>query len=177
MNERALRVLEYPKIIDRLTQFAGSEPAKRLCRELTPLCDLSQIQIMQTQTSDALSHILQAGSISFSGVRDLRMQLKRLEIGSSMSTGELLQTAQLLDACARVKSWAKRDEELAPDSLEPLFSRIEPLTSLSREIRRCVLSEEEIADDASPALRQVRRSITTANERMSTMVVMTRSIS
>ena len=166
MNERALRVLEYPKIIDRLTQFAGSEPAKRLCRELTPLCDLSQIQIMQTQTSDALSRILQAGSISFSGVRDLRMQLKRLEIGSSMSTGELLQTAQLLDACARVKSWAKRDEELAPDSLESLFSRIEPLTSLSREIRRCVLSEEEIADDASPALRQVRRSITTANERI-----------
>ena len=166
MNERALRVLEYPKIIDRLTQFAGSEPAKRLCRELTPLCDLSQIQIMQTQTSDALSRILQAGSISFSGVRDLRMQLKRLEIGSSMSTGELLQTAQLLDACARVKSWAKRDEELAPDSLEPLFSRIEPLTSLSREIRRCVLSEEEIADDASSALRKVRREIGMTGDRI-----------
>ena len=166
MNERALRVLEYPKIIDRLVGFAGSEPGKKLCRELVPSSDLTQVRIMQTQTSDALSRILKSGSISFSGVGDLRMQLKRLEIGSSMSTVELLKTARLLDACARVKAWSHTDEETPEDSLAPLFARIEPLASLSREIRRCVLSEEEIADDASPALLKVRRSITAANDRI-----------
>ena len=168
MNERALRVLEYPKIIDRLVQFAGSLPGKNLCRELVPSSDYGEILRLQQETKDALARIYRKGSISFSGLKDMRGSIRRLEIGSSMSTSELLDLAKILDVCSRVHSWAKeeRDEEREDDTLDPMLRALEPLPSLQREIRRCILSEEEIADDASPGLRQVRRSIGVTNEKI-----------
>ncbi len=167
MNEKALRVLEYPKIIERLTQYAGSQPGKALCRELLPVSDLAQIEQMQQETSDALSRIYQKGSVSFSGVADLRSSLKRLEIGSSMNTTELLAVCRLLDTCGRVKSYSRRDNpEAEDDSLDGMFRSLAPLTPLVMQIKRCILSEEEIADDASSTLRQIRRSMDQVNGRI-----------
>ena len=160
MNEKALRVLEYPKIIERLTQYAGSLPGKRLCRELVPSDDMGEIARMQRETTDALTRIYQKGSVSFSGVKDMRDSLKRLEIGSSLNIIELLDVCKLLEACGRVKSYSRKENEETPDdSLDEMFRELEPLHALSSNIRRCILSEDEIADDASPNLRQIRRSM------------------
>ena len=167
MNEKALRVLEYPKIIEKLTQMAGSQPGKNLCKNLLPSCDLDEINRMQGETADALTRIYQKGSVSFSGVQDLRGSLKRLEIGSTLNILELLSVCKLLEACNRVKSYSRRDtEEAEEDSLDEMFRELQPLTPLAGEIRRCILSEDEIADDASPTLRQIRRSMGITNDRI-----------
>ena len=173
MNEKALKVLEYHKIIQRLTDFAGSQPGKALCRCLVPSSDIGEIRRMQRETSDAAARLYRKGSVSFSGLSDIRGSLKRLEVGSSLNIEELLRVCTLLETTNRVKSWARSDnsqpvnnEEREEDSLEQMFSDLQPLTTLAAEIRRCIISEEEISDDASPGLRQVRRSMRVTNDRI-----------
>lgn len=174
MNEKALQVLEYPKIIQKLTNYAASQPGKALCQDLVPSSDLSQIRRMQRETTDAVSRILRKGTISFSGLTDLRASLRRLEIGSSLNIEELLRVCRLLETTSRVKAWSRSaqnpQEEQQDDSLEELFSGLQPLTPLCHEITRCILSEEEIADDASPGLRQVRRQMHLTNDRIRTQL-------
>ncbi len=168
MNRKALKVLEYDKIIARLENFAASNPGKALCRALLPSDDPDEIRQRQRETSDAVSRLCRRGSVSFSGLSDISASLKRLEIGSSLNTGELLKIAALLSTALRVKSWSKTEtgSDSRGDSLEGMFSALEPLTPLANEIRNCIVSEEEISDDASPGLRQVRRQIRLANERI-----------
>ena len=167
MNKKAQKALEFQKIIDLLEQKASSVPGKALCRELEPLQDLAQIRILQTQTTHALQRLFRKGSLSFSGVRDVRGSLKRLEVGGILNTTELLSVCTLLENAARVKNYGRNDRtQEEGDSLSVLFDQLSPLTQLSMEIRRCILSEDEISDDASPALRQVRRAMKTANDRI-----------
>lgn len=167
MNAKALKTLEYDKIIDQLASFAGSPLAKEICRSLVPSTDLYEIRAAQRETSDALSRIFQKGSVSFSGVSDVRGILKRLEIGSILSIGELLCLCKLLEACNRVKAYSRREtEEGERDSLDDMFEALMPLTPLSAEIRRCIVSEDEISDDASNTLRQIRRSMKHANDKI-----------
>lgn len=177
MNEKALKVLEYHKIIQKLTDFAGSQPGKALCRGLVPSSDISEIRRMQRETSDATARLYRKGTISFSGLSDIRGSLKRLEVGSSLNIEELLRVCSLLETTNRVKSWARSDnsqivnnEEQTEDSLEQMFTDLQPLTPLASEIRRCILSEEEISDDASPGLRQVRRSMRLTNDKIRTQL-------
>ena len=167
MNEKVLRTLEYTKIIDKLTEKASSEPGKRLCRELVPMTDLEQIRLAQVQTRDALSMLFAKGSTSFGGNKDVSMSLRSLEIGSTLSIPELLKIAGLLDNVNRIKAYGRtvRDDE-KETSLTDYFERLEPLTPLANEINRCILSEEEIADDASPGLKHVRRSIALTGEKI-----------
>ena len=169
MNKKALKTLEYNKIIEQLTACATSSQGKRLCQALLPQDDIVTIERMQEETQDALSRIYQKGSLSFAGVKDIRGSLKRLEIGGTLGTGELLAICSLLENTNRAKSYArKEDEEKAPDSLDGMFEQLQPLTPLANEIRRCILSEEEIADDASPGLKQIRRSMKNTNDRIHT---------
>ena len=167
MNEKVLRTLEYTKIIDKLTEKASSEPGKRLCRELVPMTDLEQIRLAQVQTRDALSMLFAKGSTSFGGNKDVSMSLRSLEIGSTLSIPELLKIAGLLDNVNRIKAYGRtvRDDE-KETSLTDYFERLEPLTPLANEINRCILSEEEIADNASPGLKHVRRSIALIGEKI-----------
>lgn len=167
MNKKALKALEYDKIIEQLAEKASSPMGKRLCQKLTPSCDLKKIETMQTQTKDALSRIFQKGSISFHKVKDIKGSLKRLEIGSTLGIGELLSICAVLENTAKVKAYGRSDrEDQEADSLEPMFQLLEPLTPLSTEINRCILSEEEISDDASPGLKQVRRNMKNTNDRI-----------
>lgn len=171
MNEKALRTLEYTKIIERLTELAGSSIGKELCRNLKPSSNLAEIEAAQKQTSDALSRIYQRGSISFSGVQDVRGSLKRLEIGGSLSALELLRIAKLLETTFRVKSFGRlENSDREKDSLDDMFDGLQPLANLYNEIYRCILSEDEIADDASPALAKIRRSIRQTNDRVHTQL-------
>ena len=167
MNEKALRILEYNKIIEKLTDHATSPMGKDMCRKLLPTADLGEICQNQMETSDALSRIYAKGSLSFSGLRDIRDSLLRLKVGSSLSVTELMHIASLLETALRAKSYGRREtDDMNTDSLDSLFNAIEPLSPVCREIRRCILSEEEIADDASPGLKHVRRSIKLTNERI-----------
>ena len=167
MNEKALRILEYNKIIEKLVDCATSPMGKVLCEKLEPSADLGDICQNQMETSDALSRVYAKGSLSFSGLRDIRGSLLRLKVGSSLSATELMHVASLLEAALRAKSYGRREnDEMNADSLDGFFNAIEPLSPVCREIRRCILSEEEIADDASPGLKHVRRSIKLTNERI-----------
>lgn len=167
MNQKVLRILEFDKIITQLTDKASSEPGKVLCRKLLPISDLAQIEQNQLETSDAFSRLVKNGRISFSGNQDITYAVKSLELGSTLSTTELLHIASLLECTLRIKSFARgeRNEE-TQDSLQPLFDALEPLTPVSSEIRRCILSEDEIADDASTNLKHIRRSITLTNDKI-----------
>ena len=167
MNKKVLRVLEYNKIIDRLTDKATSEQGRKLVAELEPMTDLEAIGKAQTETADALGYLFRKGSTSFGGNKDLGMCIRSLEIGSVLSIAELLRIAAFLENVNRIKSYGRKEREDTPaDSLDVYFESLEPLTPLSNEIRRCVLSEEEIADDASPALKKIRRSMTVTNDRI-----------
>lgn len=171
MNQKALSSLEYPKIIERLTEKASSPMGKELCRKLQPSTDINKIRLMQTQTKDALTRLFQKGSVSFGSVKDIRGSLNRLEIGSSLGIMEILSVCALLENTSRVKAYSRgARSDLPSDSLDSMFEQLAPLTPLSSEIRRCILSEDEISDDASPALLQVRRNMKVTNDRIHTQL-------
>ena len=168
MNEKVLHTLEYNKILDQLTEYAFSADARSRCQKLRPITDRAQIEQLQQQTSDALSRLFKYGSLSFSGVTDIRDSLKRLEIGGALSAIELLRVCSLLESAKRAKAFARsqEDNDQPDDSLTGLFAGIEPLTPLCDEIRRCIPSEDEIADDASSTLHSIRRSMRGMNDKI-----------
>lgn len=167
MNEKVLKTLEFYKIKERLEEYAASQTAKELCRALVPSSDIEEIQKQQKQTSDALQRLIRKGSLSFAGIKDIRPSLKRLSVGASLGIGELLAISSLLDTASRVKSFSRnKDVELEPDSLDEMFDSLEPLYSLNYELKRCIISEEEISDEASPNLKSIRRTIKNTNEKI-----------
>ena len=167
MNAKVLTTLEYNKIIDLLTEKADSEPGKKLCRDLVPSTDLSAIRTAQRETKDALARLFRIGSTSFGSNRDLGFSIRSLEIGSSLSMSELLKLASFLDNVSRIKTYGKKEREDFPnDSLDAYFEGLTPMTQLANEINRCILSEEEMADDASPRLKSIRRSKLSTNEKI-----------
>ncbi|MGN1314951.1 MAG: endonuclease MutS2 [Lachnospiraceae bacterium] len=167
MNQKALTILEYHKIINLLEERASSLPGKDLCRLLLPKTDLKEISLDQANTRDALNRLMKKGGLSFGGNKPVGSSLSSLEIGSCLSAAELLTIAGLLENANRVKTYGRREREDSPrDTLDNLFDTIEPLTFLSQEIRRCILSEEEFADDASPALKHLRRQKLLTNEKI-----------
>ena len=167
MNDKALRILEYPKIINLLTEKASSAPGKELCEHLLPMTTLSEIEQAQQQTADAFTRLVKGGRIHFSGNKDIRFSIKSLEIGSSLSASELLKICASLACASRAKAFARseHDEEIV-DSLQAYFANLEPLTPLQNKINSCIISEEEIADDASSTLKHIRRSINLTNEKI-----------
>jgi len=167
MNEKALRILEYDKVINMLTEKATSAPGKELCKILKPMTDLEKIEEAQNQTADAFSRLIKGGRANFSGNTDISYSIKVLEIGGALSAAELLQISASLACAARAKTFSRteRDDEIE-DSLQKFFANLEPLTPLQSEINRCILSEEEIADDASAALKHIRRSVNLTNEKI-----------
>ncbi len=167
MNTKVLTTLEYNKIIDLLTEKADSEPGKKLCRDLVPSTDLSTIRTAQRETKDALARLFRIGSTSFGSNRDLGFSIRSLEIGSSLSMSELLKLASFLDNVSRIKTYGKKErEDLPNDSLDAYFEGLTPMTQLANEINRCILSEAEMADDASPKLKSIRRSKLSTNEKI-----------
>ena len=172
MNEKALKTLEYTKIIDQLTEYASTEMGKQMYRELQPSCDLGTIRQSQTETTDALTRVRMKGSLSFGGVKDVRGSMKRLEIGSSLGIPELLAVSSLLTVAARAQSYGRHEksEEFPDDSLDERFRALDPLTPVNNEIKRCLPSEDEVSDDASPGLAKVRRSMKIVGGRVHTQL-------
>ncbi|WP_418617134.1 endonuclease MutS2 [[Ruminococcus] torques] len=169
MNNKTLIKLEFDKIISMLENEASSFRGKQLCRRLKPVTDLTKIDLLQEQTATAFTRIIKKGRISFGDAAPVEESLKRLEIGGALNTAELLRICRLLSNTARAKSYGRHDtqEDLA-DCLDIYFDGLEPLTPLSNEIERCIISEDEISDDASSALKHIRRSINNLNDRVHT---------
>ena len=167
MNTKVLKTLEYHKIIDRLTELAGSVLGKELCKNLLPSSDIEEIRMLQAETSLALSMLYQKGHVSFSGITDIRGSLKRLEVGSILGPSELLAICHLLEVCSRVKAYSRKENtDAKPSALDVMFDALQPLTPVANEIRRCLPSEEEVSDDASPTLRSIRRAMRQMNDKV-----------
>lgn len=167
MNNKCLKTLEYNKIIDMLDNYAISALGKGLVRTLKPMTDINDIKIAQQETSDALSRIYKKGSLPMSGIKDITPSLLRLDVGSTLGMGELLNISSLLTACARAKSYARHDtDEYERDSLDDRFDLLMPLTNTNSEIQRCIINEETMSDDASHTLKNIRRQIQNTNSKI-----------
>ena len=167
MNSKVLQTLEYYKILDRLAEYASAEETKKRISQLLPSTDLEEINYLQQTTSDALSRLYKSSQITFAGTHHIGASLKRLSIGGTLNTKELLQISSLLEVAKRAKAYDRSERaDEKTDSLSPLFEQIEPFTTLHNEIKRCIIGEDEIADDASPALAKIRKSIRGMNDRI-----------
>ena len=167
MNQKTLNKLEYNKIIAILEEQASSMRGRQLCRKLKPMTDLERINTCQEQTSAAFTRIIKKGRLSLSDAFPVGESLKRLEIGGTLGSGELLRICKLLKTAARAKSYGRHDtqDDLA-DCLDVYFEQLEPLTPLTTEIERCIQGEDEISDDASSTLKSIRRSIGSLNDKV-----------
>ena len=167
MNKKTLTKLEYNKIIELLTEQASSFSGKERCRKLKPMISLPDIQSAQEETAAAFTRIVKKGRPSFSGCNPVGDSLKRLEVGAALGSGELLRICKLLETAGRVKSYGRHEtSDESEDCLDALFQQLEPVAPLSAEIRRCILEEDEISDDASPALKHIRRSMGQINDKV-----------
>ncbi|MDO4966475.1 MAG: endonuclease MutS2 [Lachnospiraceae bacterium] len=167
MNSKSLNILEFNKIISILATKAGSKSGREKCESLLPSNDFNEVISAQQNTEDAVSRILKNGSISFAGNKDISASIKRLEKGSMLNTLELLNISEVLDNSGRIKSYLKKEHpDDSEDSLYYYYDLLEPVSSLSSEIKRCIISEDEIADDASPALHSIRRHIKSTNDKI-----------
>lgn len=177
MNKKALKTLEFDKIIDKLKALASTPLGKELCKELVPSTDINEIEHNLLETSDALSMVLKKGLLSFSGVRDIRSSLMRLDVGSVLGIDEILAVSSLLNVTLRVKSYTRKEnlgssvhndeeESNVTNSLTSYFDALEPLSNVNSEMKRCIISNDEIADDASTTLRQIRKSIKNTNNKV-----------
>ena len=167
MNKKVLNTLEYNKILDKLAEYAACEETKSRCLELVPITDIDEINNLQLTTADALSRLYKDSNITFVGTHNVHASLKRLDIGGALNTTELLRISSLLEVAKRAKAYDRSERaDDKTDSLTPFFAELEPLTPLHDEIKRCIISEDEIADDASPALFKIRKSIRGMNDRI-----------
>ena len=167
MNKKTLTKLEYNKIIDLLSEKASSFGGKERCRHLKPMTSLAEIQSAQEQTDAAFTRIVKKGRPSFSGCNPVTDSLKRLEVGAALGSGELLRICKLLETAGRLKAYGRKETvDDKEDCLDVYFQQLEPLTLISTEIRRCILEEDEISDDASSTMRQIRRSMSQINDKV-----------
>lgn len=172
MNSKVLSILEFDKIRDRLAEFASSPLGKDLCLSLTPNTDLDTIKKQQLETKDALSRLFKKDNISFGNNKLIVPSLKSLDIGATLSSLELLKIASFLDNVNRIKSYGRKERTDQPDdSLTGYFEELQPLTQVCEEIQRCILSEDEISDDASSNLKHIRKSIATINDKIHSQLV------
>ncbi len=167
MNQKTLTKLEYHKIIAMLEEQASSFRGRQLCRKLKPMTDLNKINTSQEQTAAAFTRLIKKGRISFSDAAPIEESMKRLEVGAALGSGELLRILKLLQTAGRVKAYGRHDtQDELTDCLDAYFEQLEPLTLLANEIERCIISEDEISDDASSTLKHIRRNINNMNDKV-----------
>ena len=167
MNKKTLAKLEYNKIIEQLIEHASSFSGKELCRRLKPMTDISSIRSAQDETATAFTRIVKKGRPSFSGCNPVNDSIRRLEIGGVLGSGELLRICKLLETAGRARAYGRHDNaDEMEDCLDGYFEQLNPVTILVNEIRRCVIDEDEISDDASPGLKHVRRAMNQINDKV-----------
>lgn len=147
-----------------LVEEADSALGKDSARRLRPSSDHGEIVAMQAETSHALTRLFHHGALSFHGLTDIRPSLVPLAKGGTLGAGELLRIGALLEAAKRAVEFDKKDEET--DFLSGRFDGLQTFPEIRREISRCILSEDEISDDASSELKRIRRAMKTTNDKI-----------
>ena len=185
MNAKSLNVLEFNKITDELKNHADSEPARAMIDKLRPSGKRDWVVSALEETDAAVERILKNGSISFGSNRDFGYALKSLAIGHSLSIPELISLASFLENVERIKSYGSPknkppgnassadgtdEEEVKTDVLDDLFEELTPLPLLTRRIREVIISEDEIADNASSELSSIRRQIRLTGDKIHTQL-------
>ncbi len=168
MNKKVLKTLEFDKIVNKLTGYATCEAGRKFCEKLSPRSNISDIIKFQNQTNDALTRLMKYGGLNFSGTYDITEYVRHLEIGSTLGIPELLHVSGLLNVCDRVKRYGIGDERgnAIDDSLASFFEDLEPVHPLRKEISRVIISEDEIADDASSELFSIRKNMSRMGDRI-----------
>ncbi|MCQ2418317.1 MAG: endonuclease MutS2 [Clostridia bacterium] len=155
LYEKSIRKLELAAVLEKLSECASSEEAKQRCRELSPICDAEDIEALQLQTKDACMLIELKGAPGFRAVRNVNASLARADRGGALSASELLRIASVLQCIRLVREYNEGDHK--DSCLDPLFSELSPNKYLEERISKAIISEEEIADGASPELADIRR--------------------
>ena len=157
LGEKSLKTLEYYEILEKLAAQAASDAAKEKCRALRPLDDREQAQVWMDQTSDAKNRMIRQGSPAFGGIREVGAILVRADRGGTLNPRELLAVASLLQTARRALVYDAEQEEKT--ALTPIFGLLSGNRTLEEAITTAILSEEEIADGASPELLSIRREL------------------
>ena len=155
LYEKSLVKLELDRILQMLADCAGSQAGKDACLALRPASDLEDVEALLAQTTAAVNLSTQKGNPGFSEVHDVSDSLERADRGGSLSPKELLRIAAVLRCARTVRGYCGDDEK--PTVLDPMFKALTPNKYLEDRIFGSILSEEEIADAASPALADIRR--------------------
>ena len=172
MNTKVLTVLEYNKIIDKLASYASSPLGRQMCMKLVPVSDIDEIEQWQKHTADAFDRLIKKDGISFGSNNNVTSSMKSLDIGMTLSAAELLAVANFLANVKRVKTYGRKEKPDDPDdSLSQMFEDLSPLTQISEEILKCIISEDQIADDASPTLKKIRREISSTNDKIHSQLI------
>ena len=167
MNEKTLRVLEYNKIIDILKDNTESSLGKELVSQIKPLTDLDEIDNRQKETEEALELIIKRGTPPLYGIHDVRGEIKRAEIGGTLGPGSLLKISDSLRVVRSLKNYLKETREDKNGNYPVVGNLINELSVfeyIEESINNAIISEEEISDNASPALRSIRRKINMKND-------------
>ena len=172
MNTKVLTVLEYNKIIDKLASYASSPLGRQMCMKLVPVSDIDEIEQWQKHTADAFDRLIKKDGISFGSNNNVTSSMKSLDIGMTLSAAELLAVANFLANVKRVKTYGRKEKPDDPDdSLSQMFEDLSPLTQISEEILKCIISEDQISDDASPTLKKIRREISSTNDKIHSQLI------
>ena len=155
---RHLTALEFDKILERLAQFTACPDARELALSLRPESDIDLAQAQMNQTRDAHMLLARFGGPSFGGLRNVNNAAARAGAGSTLSMRELLDVAEVLRTVRALAQWRSTNAGVET-VLDPLFSALQPNKYLETKITSAIISEEEIADSASPELFEIRRKI------------------
>ena len=170
MQEKSLKVLEFYKIRDMLVERAASSLGKARCAALVPVSDIREIERMQAETEEASTLVARTGVQPISAFDDVQAQVARAKVGGILSPKDLLLCARLMQTARSVRRTLVGEKDEAEETETPhlvgLARALYPMRRLEEEIFAAILSEEEIADSASPGLASVRRKIRSANERI-----------
>ena len=167
MNERTLKVLEYYKIIDKLKDKTESHLGRNMVENLRPSTDIEEVEYMQKETSEAVALLIKRGEPPLYGIKDLMVEIKRVEMGGSLSPGSLLKVSDSLRVSRNLKNYIKKTREDKDSNypiLEGLIDSLRIFKRIEDSINNAIISEEEISDNASANLKNIRRQINVKNE-------------
>lgn len=162
MEEKSLSTLEYTKILKSLSECAKNDDAKTMAEELKPSSDFREVERALAETDAAVTMSLKFGSPEILRVEPVDGAIKRLDVGGALSAAELLNVARLLKCIRNLKRYTKEQTGV----LEEYFSELVSAKPIEDEINRAIVSEDEIADAASPALANVRRKMKNAGAKI-----------
>ncbi len=163
MNKKALKVLEYNKIIEMLKAQASSPMAKERLGALLPEREIHTIRDGLKETSEAVSVIVKKGALPLGEIYDITGSLHFARKGGTLTMGQLLQVLYNMKVTGNVVTFLKSDLEDIP-TIRGMSELLVTFPALADRIDRCILSEDEMADSASQELKSIRRSIARQNE-------------